>query len=410
MKIQKFAMLSMMLCSVTMLQAQDVIVKHDGSTILSKVIKIGTAEVEYKKFSNQNGPTYTILKSDIQAINYENGDKDSFNDVKQQAKEETSGKQQIVVATPASDNAEIISRYNRNYEHGEAIKDKDKPATEGLCILGVGEQSTLSSEDIIVEFRQEPYIIYYNLERTALYDLMKRYKLVLHNKTDNILYVDLGRTFRVMKDGSSYTYYDNSQTTITKGSGSGASVNLGAVAGAAGIGGTAGTLANGVSVGGGNSASSSKTYTKQRVILIPPHGRVPLEEYKIEVVKFGGLGRDKYEVLSEGELLKYGFNKGQMPDIKRGEIKIYSEEESPYHVVYTIIYSKNSEFTNAHSVKVSAYMRELIGSWQDGHFWDFDWTRARSDPQKKIDKMREYIPDYNDYTIVGVFGYAHKAR
>ena len=62
--------------------AQDVIVKQDGSTILSKVTEIGTTEVKYKKFSNQNGPTYSILKSDIQAINYENGEKGTFDDAK----------------------------------------------------------------------------------------------------------------------------------------------------------------------------------------------------------------------------------------------------------------------------------------------------------------------------------------
>lgn len=58
--------------------AQDVIVKKDGSTILSKVVEIGSGEVKYKKFSNQDGPMYTILKTEIQAINYENGEKESF--------------------------------------------------------------------------------------------------------------------------------------------------------------------------------------------------------------------------------------------------------------------------------------------------------------------------------------------
>ena len=75
--------------------AQDVIVKHDGSTILSKVTEIGTTEVKYKKFSNQNGATYSILKSDIQAINFENGEKDTFADTQQPIKEESSGKTQF---------------------------------------------------------------------------------------------------------------------------------------------------------------------------------------------------------------------------------------------------------------------------------------------------------------------------
>lgn len=58
--------------------AQDVIVRSDGSTILAKVQKVTKNEVEYKKHSNQEGPTYTIPVTEIISINYENGEKDTF--------------------------------------------------------------------------------------------------------------------------------------------------------------------------------------------------------------------------------------------------------------------------------------------------------------------------------------------
>ncbi len=66
-----------LLCSVSV-SAQDVIVKKDGSTILSKVIEIGQEEIKYKKFDNLDGPIYTVQKSEIQSINYQNGAKDTF--------------------------------------------------------------------------------------------------------------------------------------------------------------------------------------------------------------------------------------------------------------------------------------------------------------------------------------------
>ena len=69
----------LMLLSATCTFAQDVIVKKDGSTILSKVIEIGTSEVKYKKFSNQDGPTYTIRISELLSINYQNGEKEEYN-------------------------------------------------------------------------------------------------------------------------------------------------------------------------------------------------------------------------------------------------------------------------------------------------------------------------------------------
>ena len=58
--------------------AQDVIVKKDGSTILSRVTEVGISEVKYKKWSNKEGPTYVINTSELLSINYENGEKDSF--------------------------------------------------------------------------------------------------------------------------------------------------------------------------------------------------------------------------------------------------------------------------------------------------------------------------------------------
>lgn len=58
--------------------AQDVIIKKDGTTILSTVIKVGQSEVEYKKYNNQTGPTYTISINELSHINYANGTKDTF--------------------------------------------------------------------------------------------------------------------------------------------------------------------------------------------------------------------------------------------------------------------------------------------------------------------------------------------
>lgn len=67
-----------LLLSSTILKAQDVIVTNDGSTIICKVIEVGTSEVKYKKVSNMDGPLYSILNSDINTINYENGEKERF--------------------------------------------------------------------------------------------------------------------------------------------------------------------------------------------------------------------------------------------------------------------------------------------------------------------------------------------
>lgn len=58
--------------------AQDVITKKDGSEIQAKVLEVISTEVKYKKFDNQTGPTYSIQKSEVLMVKYENGTKDIF--------------------------------------------------------------------------------------------------------------------------------------------------------------------------------------------------------------------------------------------------------------------------------------------------------------------------------------------
>lgn len=60
--------------------AQDNIILKTGEEVKSKVLEITTTEIKYKKFDNQDGPAYTILKSDVFLIKYENGSKDIFNE------------------------------------------------------------------------------------------------------------------------------------------------------------------------------------------------------------------------------------------------------------------------------------------------------------------------------------------
>lgn len=59
--------------------AQDNIILKSGDEIKSKIIEVATAEIKYSKFDNPTGPVYTILKSDVFMIKYENGSKDTFN-------------------------------------------------------------------------------------------------------------------------------------------------------------------------------------------------------------------------------------------------------------------------------------------------------------------------------------------
>ena len=72
-----FAALLFICCS-NALQAQDIITLKTGDEIPAKVLGIENLVIKYKKFDNQEGPTYIIRKSDVFSIKYEDGTKDIF--------------------------------------------------------------------------------------------------------------------------------------------------------------------------------------------------------------------------------------------------------------------------------------------------------------------------------------------
>jgi hypothetical protein len=61
------------ICSSNIIKAQDTLYMRTSESILVKVIEVGTTEVKYKKLDNLNGPIFSILKSDLLIIKYENG-------------------------------------------------------------------------------------------------------------------------------------------------------------------------------------------------------------------------------------------------------------------------------------------------------------------------------------------------
>jgi hypothetical protein len=91
-------------CFCLNLNAQDLIVKKNGDEIKSKVIKVGSDEIEYKKFENLDGPSYTIPKSDVFMIRYQNGTKDVINPMDESPKEKKKEKVKSESSSSSSGN------------------------------------------------------------------------------------------------------------------------------------------------------------------------------------------------------------------------------------------------------------------------------------------------------------------
>jgi len=64
--------------------SQDVITLKTGEDINAKIIEVGIKDIKYKKFDNIDGPSFTILKSEVLMTRYKNGTKDVYNVEKQE--------------------------------------------------------------------------------------------------------------------------------------------------------------------------------------------------------------------------------------------------------------------------------------------------------------------------------------
>ena len=77
MKLKFITLLSAMLINFLCF-GQDILTYKNGTETKSKVIEVTSSEVKFKRFDNLNGPLYTVLKSDLFMIKYENGTKEVF--------------------------------------------------------------------------------------------------------------------------------------------------------------------------------------------------------------------------------------------------------------------------------------------------------------------------------------------
>lgn len=109
---------------------------------------------------------------------------------------------------------------------------------------------------------------------------------VVYNLTDDIMILDQTKSFVVMPDGNSISYYDptvRTSTTSTYTSGTqGASFNLGGLTKALGVKGPLGALAGATTIGGsqtdGVMNQNTVMITDQPQVNIGPHGRVAMSK------------------------------------------------------------------------------------------------------------------------------------
>jgi hypothetical protein len=82
---KKLLILATFVLSSVFVFAQDIIVTKKSKHIDAQVLEVNINDIRYKDWSNQDGPIYTILKSDIVSIVYQNGKVETFDNSTQQS-------------------------------------------------------------------------------------------------------------------------------------------------------------------------------------------------------------------------------------------------------------------------------------------------------------------------------------
>ena len=328
--------------------AQDIIVMRDGSIVQSKVTEITSSEVKYKKYSNLDGPLYTIDKSTILAINYENGEKETFSAEEQLTTISTTPEAMSdeVSEEAKQRNREAIQQINSTIP--EATKYAGKKVTKLYCALGVSEDSYILNDDIelLISTTTHPNYGHDGNGFNSIYVKIK-------NDTKKMLYVDLGNTFFI-SGGATTVYYVPMTTSVGKTTSTGVGVNTGAVANALGVGGSLGKLASGVTVGGGGSSSTVSVTYSQRVIAIPPMSTAKLEPKEL-FNKEGIYGNGIY-------LGKSGpyFSLGKREYVA-GEAHSYTKDNSPIKFNFYITYSFTEDCSVTKVMNTELYGRYILG-------------------------------------------------
>lgn len=379
-----------LIISIGYARAQDIIICRNGDEIESKILKISKTEIEYKKWSNQDGPTYTLEKSEVFMIKYPNGDKDLFKETPAKQddankettaegnEEETKEYSQPIAATAAADNAELIAQYNTDISEylDNYYKEKKTSKYYRFGKLNITPSSILSTDDIEIVltsivtsnnyFGQSiGSVVNYNPDRYS-YECLK-YAIIIKNKTSRIIYIDKAACFGSSSNGKTKVYFDPTEYTVTSGGGSstGASVNLGSVADALGVGGVVGTLAGGITVGGNKGKATAMTTTQRdnRILTIPPQGSVVLSEDK--AIRHPSQKKE-YRITGSYELLRlhrYGISLS-----KKEPRKKYSEENSPGTIKYMITYSFDKDLRKCYMTNFGVYVSDMFILKEDNHY------------------------------------------
>ena len=188
-------------------------------------------------------------------------------------------------------------------------------------------------------------------------------RIKVTNKSDKIIFLDLGTSFLKKNDVASVIYTPTITSTMT-GQSVGIGVNAGSIANAVGIGGIVGTALGGVNIGGSKGSSVTTTTYAQRFVAVPPKSAVLLEDIPILTP-----GSEKalgdlfyFDEIGKGSQKRLWCLSNKFNDVESGKINEYTEDNTLFNIGCYLNYSFTEDFKKSYGIETTYYVKMLVGS------------------------------------------------
>ena len=373
--IQKYIITLIGLLATIGVHAQDKIITTDDRIINAFNIEIGKTGVFYTVTDDVNSDAKRIDLSNVSIIKKADGSiinlsETERNDIKSSQfsamEAQDNAKIELSDATKAL-NEQIIRDLNKKYEFlANAPINTKKKTNAFIRQYGISENSIIETDELYMSSVINQWF----------------FKVWLTNKTDKIIYVDLGNTFYSVFSEPKCVYVPTA-TNVSTSSFGGASVNMGGIAGTLGIGGAIGNMASGVTVGGGNSKSVSEVTFSQRVVAIPPSSTK-------EILNVGTFPGERIQVIRQWSFKgdsKYGVTfKGKK--VSEGTVEEVNNKKGSKEFSIYLKYGFNENFEGSSGTMNAEFFPirnlychdsyefdDLIGSNPNERFWIRYWAK-----------------------------------
>ena len=353
------------LCIIFPAKAQDLLVTKEGDALKVYGLEVSSSAVFYHETEDANSPIIRKNKDDLLMIKFQDGrieiiGKETDNS-QPQTQPQAQDAQPVAEVNPTAEdiaaNAAAMKRWQEPIP-GYAGKSKKKNATLLYCVFRPTEESVLADANVEMAAKcvyEENYIA------------EAKYVVSIKNKTNKTIYIDLGNSYFLRGEWSE-AYYVPTVSSTTSGVSSGVGVNLGAVTGAMGVGGSVGKLASGINVGTGNSEYNTTVTYSQRVISIPPKSSknldpmviIPLSKERVDITQFFGdcidmKRRARYGSVDYPHLAISG------DPVKIGEARDFEDGEVPIKLGTFVTYSFTEDIQAPRKLQSIFSIRRIIG-------------------------------------------------